>query len=162
MMDRSSVEPAAGACQYASSALALPCLKAGAADFRHRCRSLRVTILIVAIIALSLGDLAMTLTFLRSVGMGEANPIARLVIGYNSPALLVIWKCASVLLACLIFARYRHRRFTEMACWGAVIVLAGLTFQWRNYVAETTEISQHLSVIAHAPVDRTNWVQLSD
>lgn len=139
--------------------LSTPVLLDRAAGF-DRGRSVRVMVLVVAIIALSAGDLAMTLTFLRSVGMGEANPLARFVIEYNSPALLVVWKAASVLLACMIFTLYRRKRCTEVACWCAVAILAWLTVRWWNYASEAGEIAPHLSAIAQA-ADRTNWVQLS-
>lgn len=143
-----------------SSAIAIPGLNVSPANPASRARSLRVSMLIIAIIALSMGDLSMTMTFLRSVGMGEGNPVARLVIAYDSPALLVAWKCASVMLACLIFAVYRKKAFTEVACWCCVGILCWLTVRWWNYASETTELSQHLHAIATA-TDRTDWVQLS-
>ena len=143
-----------------SSVCAIQPLKGAPLNPASRGRSIRVVVLIIAIIALSLGDLSMTLTYLRSVGMGEGNPLARLVIEYNSPALLVAWKCASVLLACIIFGLYRKRAFTEVACWCCVAVLAWLTIRWWNYASEATDLAQHIHVLATAS-DRADWVQLS-
>lgn len=143
-----------------SSACAAQALKSATGIPADSGRSIRVVVLIIAIIALSLGDLFMTMTYLRSGGMGEGNPVARLVIEYNSPALLVAWKCASVLLACLIFAVYRRKPFTEAACWCCVLILAWLTVQWWNYSSEAAELAQHIPVIATAS-ERTDWVQLT-
>ena len=78
----------------------------------QRRRALRVWVLVATIVVLSLSDLYMTLAHLRSVGMGEANPLARIVISYNSPALLSAWKCSCVALAAmiLILARFQSRK----------------------------------------------------
>src|SRR6266478_4968970 len=57
-------------------------------------RSCRVIALLVAVVLMSLGDLHITLTYLTSVGMSEGNPLARWVMGYNNPGLLVAWKLA--------------------------------------------------------------------
>lgn len=53
-------------------------------------RSRRVISLTALIALLSLADLFMTLTFLRTVGMSEANPVARMVMSYGSPTYLVV------------------------------------------------------------------------
>ena len=50
---------------------------------QRRDRSRRVVVLIAGIILLSLGDLAITLIYLRSIGMKETNPIAGYPIRLN-------------------------------------------------------------------------------
>lgn len=126
----------------------------------QRARSRRVLGLLLAIIGMSLGDLALTLTYLKTTGMGEANPIARLIIEYNSPGLLAAWKLATVLLACTIFYFLRQKRSTEVAAWFCVLILAALTFHWLRYTKELPELGPHIHAIAAS--DHTNWVQMTD
>lgn len=134
--------------------------QAAIAPLADRRRSLRVLTLIAAIVLMSLGDLYMTLEHLSTVGMGEANPIARFVIGYNSPALLAVWKLASVSLACLIFARFRTRWTAEAACWLCTLVLVGLTVMWINYSAELSTLT--CSLPAMSQCDYSAWVHMTD
>lgn len=51
-----------------------------------RRRSRRVIVLLAAIIVLSAADLAITLFHLKTMGMMEANPIARFLIEQTSSA----------------------------------------------------------------------------
>jgi len=125
-----------------------------------RRRSLRVLTLVTAIVFMSLGDLYMTLVHLSTIGMGEANPIARYVIGFNSPALLAGWKLSSVFLACLIFARFRTRVSTEAACWLCTGVLVVLTLMWINYSSEIATLTCSLPAISQA--EYTAWVYMTD
>lgn len=160
--------PAHSADQPSPRALALPVpLRTLSGTFLSRLhspdpvarRSLRVWLLVLTIIALSLGDLWMTLTYLTSVGMGEANPVARLVMAYNSPNLLAAWKCASVALACLIFVFARKRLSSEIACWCCVGVLALLTVRWAQYATESAKLTPVLHA-AHQ-YDGGQWVQMT-
>lgn len=129
-----------------------------ATDPRRR-RAIRVWALVVAIVLLSLGDLWMTLTHLKGAGMGEANPIARYVIGFNSPALLAAWKCATVALACIIFVWARHRRTTEAACWACAGVLAALTVGWIQYANEAHKLTSTLPCVAQ--MESGVWVSMT-
>lgn len=117
-----------------------------------RTRGARVCWLVLAIIVMSAADLHMTLTHLTSIGMGEANPIARLVMSAGSPALLVVWKVASVMLACAAFCIGRKRPLAEIAAWFCVLVLVWLMLQWSAYAAEMTRVcpSLHMAMQAEA------------
>ena len=96
-------------------------------------RAIRVVCLTAAMVLMSLADLQITMTYLQSVGMGEGNPVARWVIEHGSPALLVVWKCASIALAALVFIRYREKRIAEGASWLSCAVLGWLLVQWSAY-----------------------------
>jgi hypothetical protein len=128
-------------------------------SLKERRRAIRVWLLLSAIVILSLADLYMTLAHLRSVGMGEDNPLARFVMSYNSPLLLGAWKVACVALACLILAIARFRRSAEVACWVCCGVLTALTIRWANYSAEasafTTEINESM-----VEGQQGNWVSM--
>lgn len=101
-----------------------------------RRRPARVLALLAAVVLLSLGDLWMTLTHLRTVGMFEANPLAREVINLNSPLALAAWKLATVALAVGILFRLRARRAGEAGAWVCVAVLTWLTVHWVRYSDE--------------------------
>lgn len=125
-----------------------------------RRRSIRVIALTVAVMLMSFGDLYMTLTHLKGIGMAEGNPVARLVMEYNSTTLLSAWKTASIVLACLVFLIARTRVMTEVACWFCVLVLLALTCKWIYYSSEITALTPTLSAISQS--DSADWVSISE
>lgn len=122
-------------------------------------RGRRVTILLAAILLLSIGDLYMTLTHLTTSGMLEANPIARLIMAYNSPALLAVWKMSSVGLAVAILFWARHRGRTEIATWFCFLVLTWLTCRWVVYNDQISTLAEIPSAVAGRP--NTEWVAMT-
>ncbi len=126
----------------------------------QRRRALRVWLLVATIIVLSFADLYMTLAHLGSAGMGEANPLARMVISYQSPALLSLWKCACVGLAALILILARFRRSGEVACWTCCCVLTALTIHWFNYSSEAAGLTRQINDMSISPDRPANWVTI--
>ncbi|TVQ62203.1 MAG: hypothetical protein EA378_07030 [Phycisphaerales bacterium] len=114
-------------------------------------RGRRVALLLLAVGLLSLGDLALTMTFLVHTGMAEGNPLARAVIGYNSAAVLVFWKLSTVVCTLAILFALRRRVSGELGAWVCVAVLSWLTFHWQAYIA------QQDSVTACVAVERAEW-----
>lgn len=103
-------------------------------DEQLRNRMRRVTVLLAGVIILSLADLAVTLTHLRTTGMMEANPIAAFLIkstqsgwALASFKLLTLGVCVSVLFV------LRRRFEGELAAWCAVAIMAGMSLQWHAY-----------------------------
>lgn len=83
---------------------------------------------------MSVGDLLLTLTYLKHLGMAESNPLARLVLDFKSPTLLVIWKMATVT-ACTSILLWKSRsRSAEIGAWAGTFVLAALMVHWSTYV----------------------------
>lgn len=121
-------------------------------------RPQRVAALLSVIVLLSLGDLYMTLTHLQGIGMLESNPIARAVMSYNAPSVLISWKCATVLLAVLILFFYRRTRQAEIASWICCTVLLLLTFHWIRYNDAITGLDPELARQAASADPR--WVAL--
>jgi len=94
----------------------------------------RVNVLLAGVIVLSIADLAITLTHLRTTGMMEANPIAAFLIKSTQSSwalasfkLLTLGVCVSLLFA------LRRRFEGEIAAWCAVAILAGMSMQWHAY-----------------------------
>lgn len=122
-------------------------------------RRRRVAWVIFTIAVLSLADLYFTLLYARTIGMSEANPIARMVMSYNSPVLLGAWKGATVAVACLIFWVFKHRKVTEAAAWGCAGVLAALTVWWSIYARELPLYTSSMHTIAQ---HEANWVYMTE
>ncbi len=109
---------------------------------RHgRDRSRRVVLLIVGIVLLSLGDLLITVTFLRSTGLSEANPIAAFLIRETgSVAALVAYKTLTVLVCVGLLFRLRKLVEGEVAAWCDMLILAVTAAQWYQYTNQVDGI----------------------
>lgn len=132
-----------------------PCSRAAATR-----RAWRVMGLTIAIASMSLVDLYITLLYVRSVGMGEANPLARWVIEHFSPQVLVAWKLLTVVVACTIFAVARRTRAAEVGAWVCCAVLVWLTVRWITYSTEVTHLTPVLHILSQT--DTAKWVQHVD
>ncbi len=98
-----------------------------------RQRPSRVVLLVAAIAAMSVVDFYMTLLYLTNTGMSEANPLARAIIAYQSPAVLGVWKALTVSLCVGILYLIRERRSAELGAWVGVAVLGWLMVHWARY-----------------------------
>lgn len=121
-------------------------------------RPVRVWLLVLAICAMSLADLAMTLTYLTQVGMVESNPLARSIMLYNSPALLVAWKCATVGLGVTIICLARRTRIGELGAWIAAGILVLLTIHWTNYNAQAHTLTPYIGMMDQT--HSSKWVAM--
>lgn len=122
-------------------------------------RPRRVALLVAAIIVMSLGDLALTLTYLQHLGMAEMNPLARLVIGFQSPALLAVWKLATVAACVSILLWKSSTRSAELGAWLGAMILCGLMLHWRSYVKLAPPIPA--SVAAHVHSGDERWTSIA-
>jgi hypothetical protein len=116
---------------------------------QRRDRSRRVILLIVGIVLLSLGDLLITITYLQSTGMLEANPIAGYIIRVTgSVSILTAYKALTVFICVGLLYRLRRLVEGEVAAWCAVSILAFMSFQWYHYARQfdTTDLELARSV----------------
>lgn len=123
-------------------------------------RERRVLLLLFGVLAMSSGDLYMTLTHISGPGMLEGNPLARGIIGYNSPAALTIWKILTVSLGVGILFFTRRSRWGEFGAWLCCLLLTWLTFRWVDYNDRISELTPYLTVLADGGDAR--WVRLHD
>jgi hypothetical protein len=130
-------------------------VRATAADAGAR-RVRRMAALIAAIAVLSAADLYITLLYLGSVGMSEANPLARWVMATSSTGFLVWWKSLSVGLACAIFWTTRRHRSAEAAAWACCALLVWLTVRWTAYSHEVAKLTPAIGTLAL--IDDGRWV----
>jgi hypothetical protein len=97
-------------------------------------RTRRVVLLLLAIFIMSVGDLLLTLTYLKHLGMAESNPFARLVLDFGSPGLLIAWKMATVIACTGILLWKSTSRAAEIGAWTGTFILGALMLHWSSYV----------------------------
>lgn len=107
-------------------------------------RARRVTFLVLATALLGLFDLAFTLTFMRSMGMIELNPLARLMIGIGGAGQLIRFKLLTIVLSSGLLYLIRRRRGAELCAWVSLGALVLLSLHWVRYTRTTEEIGPML------------------
>ena len=127
----------------------------GAAD---RGRSSRVCALIIVIALLSAIDLYITLVLLTGGGMAEENPVARMIIGTGSPALLAAWKAATVAPAAVLCFVMRRSFVAETCAWIGAAILGVVMIKWHLYISEMDGIVNALHLLNDGFDHR--WVRL--
>lgn len=101
------------------------------------CRSRRMMILMAGIIVLSIADLVVTVTHLRTIGMIEANPVAAyLIVTYQSTWVLAGYKLLTVGICIVALYSIRQRLLGEVAAWASVGILTGMAVVWHLYAVE--------------------------
>ncbi len=119
-------------------------------------RAKRVDLLLVAIAGLSAVDLIVTLYYMNTVGMFEANPIVRHLAQCAHPAwAIALFKALSVMASVTPVSVLRQRATAELGAWAMVGVLVWVTVQWACYAL--TIDAQALAEVG--PLDPA-WVRL--
>ncbi len=121
-------------------------------------RECRVVCLLIAVMLMSLVDLHHTLLYLQTVGMGEANPVARWIMSHDSPLLLIGFKLATVVTASLILLALRRRAAAEVAAWLCAGVLVWLTVRWELYTDTMLQMGGFIEIAAQGS---PHWVMMS-
>lgn len=138
-MNRPGIQPALGVAECRVPYR----LRAGLARRTPR-RSIRVSVLVGVILALSLTDLALTLIYVTEIGLIEDNPAARAVLRTGGPALLVAAKLASVGFAAGVLLWARRRGVAEVAALFGALVMAWVTARWIGYIETSAELTASL------------------
>jgi hypothetical protein len=121
-------------------------------------RAWRVIMLTAAVALMSLVDLYITLLYVRTVGMGEGNPLARWIMLHFSADVVIWWKLLTVTLACVIFITARKSRIGELGVWVSCGLLLWLIIRWMTYSAEVTALTPVLHTLSDH--DHAKWVQM--
>lgn len=96
-------------------------------------REARFACILLAVIAMSLADLSMTLIHATSIGMQEENPIARILMRHGGICSICIWKGGTVAIGIYILWCLRRYRSAEIGAWVCFAILAALCFHWARY-----------------------------
>jgi hypothetical protein len=130
-----------------------------ARSFSAEGRARRVTILLVATALMCLGDLALTLTYVTSMGMVENNPIARAVMEHNSPGFVVVWKLATMAIGLGILFWARRTKGAEVATWLCFLIMCALCVHWLGFAMAVSNLSPEYA--AMAALDDPRWVSMT-
>jgi hypothetical protein len=111
---------------------------------RPECRALRVTLLLAATFLMGVGDLALTLTYVTSMGMVELNPLARYIMEHGSVKAVALFKFGAMTINGGILYMFRQRRIAEIAAWICFIVMASLSIKWDMYATHISDYASEL------------------
>ena len=124
-------------------------------------RSRRVSVLLIGILALSVADLAATLTHLRTIGMAEANPIAAFIIEWgDSSTALSLYKLGTVGLATTVLFHLRTTVQAEIGCWLGLLILGAMSVHWHLYTQTLDSVSP--LALQESGFRWNAWLTLSD
>jgi len=93
----------------------------------------RVALLAIAITIMGLTDLALTLTYMKSTGMFELNPLARAMVATGGAQQLIIFKLLTLSMSAGVLFLLRRHRIVEPTAWGCALIMCLLTFHWVSY-----------------------------
>lgn len=124
---------------------------------RRFSRQGRVTGLLIAIVVMAYADLDMTLSYATSVGFGEGNPVARAVMGIQSPGVVIMYKALCTLIGISILYRWRRSLASEIAAWLMIIVMGWLMCRWSLY---NTGIAESPSIYVDAATSHDVYAEM--
>lgn len=117
-------------------------------------RSRRLFLLLVAVWIINAFDLTLTLLADRDGILHERNPIARALLSYGQVP-VSLFKIGLVTAASLVLWRCRVHRCSELAAVLAVLIYAGVAFQWKDcYDTYDLTLADGGSVVQEAITER--------
>lgn len=117
-----------------------------------RRRAFRVLALSGTTILMCIADLYMTILYLTTVGLHEANPLARAIMLYNCPWAVVAFRLLTILLFSMILIRARHHKIAELAAIFCLFTMTWLMLRWNAYTESTAELTTMMAVLADHPM----------
>lgn len=117
-------------------------------DAVSRGRARRVNLLIIAMVIMGLVDLALTLTYMTSIGMFEVNPIARQMVDLGASRQLVMYKLLTVGISCGAIFMGRYHRVCEICAWCCTIGLLALMAHWVDYNTQLAADPDHFITLS--------------
>jgi hypothetical protein len=128
---------------------------------RMRCR--RIGWLMLAMTLMGTADLLCTLTYMRTSGMLEANPLARLVLATGDAQQLVMFKALTILLTCGTLYLARRHRQAELSAWACTTMMLVLTLHWINYNRSVSAFTNDMAVLAMSGGEfEPMWIKLEE
>lgn len=120
----------------------------------------RVGLLLLAILLMGIADLVITLTYMRSVGMIELNPIARHMVESGSDVNLILYKFFTMGLSCGLLYLLRWHPRAEHGAWVCAAVLLVLTLHWVRYNRDVVSYTNEIHTIASSAHDVPVFVRI--
>ncbi|MBL0926598.1 MAG: hypothetical protein IBJ11_02960 [Phycisphaerales bacterium] len=111
----------------------------------------RVAVLCIIMAILGLADLVMTVTYMKTTGMFEVNPIARYMVDVGQSRQLILFKLFTIALSSGGLFLVRRHRLAEVAAWSGTALLVALTAHWIHYNQHAPEMTAEWVAIAMGP-----------
>ncbi len=108
--------------------------------------SRRVILLIAAILMMGVADLLCTLAYMTTIGLPEANPIARWLARFGTTETIVGFKLLTMGLSCWCLYVKRAERRMEVCAWACAAILLALSIHWIGF---NRSITEHTNLIAY-------------
>lgn len=125
-------------------------------------RSRRVALLAFAMVLMGLADLQLTLTYMRSIGMIELNPLARAMVDLGGAPQLIRFKLFSIALSAGLLFLLRRHSLAERCAWVSCAALLALSIHWTRYNEHAASASAAGAVIAQLDISDHRWVAIRD
>lgn len=125
-------------------------------------RSRRCVLLVSAILIMGAADLLLTLTYARTVGMIEVNPLARLMIALGGAHQLVMFKVFCTALSAGVLFLCRRAPVAERASWVCAAAMLALTAHWVNYNATVSSFTNDIALLAANDGACDLWITLAN
>ncbi len=122
-------------------------------------RGSRVVALVGVTVLVALADLYMTLVYATTIGLHEGNPLARAIMLYNCPWIIVAFRALTIALFALVLISARKHKSAEIAAWTCTIIMGWLLVRWEQYNANTQELSAVLAALDDHGI--TDFVSIS-
>ncbi|MEO1008797.1 MAG: DUF5658 family protein [Planctomycetota bacterium] len=119
-------------------------------------RSRRVAVLLLAIVAMSIADLVMTIEHMVGPGMYESNPLARMILEFGTPTTLAMFKAMTTLIGLWLLWKTRRSKAGEIGAIICLVVLTWLMVRWKVYSDQMTLLTPRLAEIQYDLGQ--NWV----
>ncbi len=120
----------------------------------------RIVLLIVAMLLMGYADLALTLTYMQSIGMIEMNPLARHMIAIGQTQQLVMFKLFTMALSAGAIFLVRRHPIAEKAAWACSAGLLALMVHWTIYNRDVSSNTNELTLLAESADQCELWVKL--
>lgn len=125
----------------------------------HSRRGSRVVALVGVTVLVALADLYMTLVYATTIGLHEGNPLARAIMLYNCPWIIVAFRTLTIALFALVLISARRHRSAEIAAWTCAIIMGWLLVRWEQYNSNTQDLTTVLAALDDHGV--TDFVTIS-
>lgn len=130
---------------------------------RELARRRRVYWLLLAIVLMGLADLACTLTYMRTSGMLELNPVARFMIETGGSTHLIAFKLVTTAVCCAAIIAMRRSARGEASAWICVAMMFALTIHWTIYNQQISLFTRDMAVLAMSGGEfEPRWIKLDE
>lgn len=126
-------------------------------------RDRRLILLVLAIALMSLVDLSCTLTYMRTSGMIELNPLARQMIAIGQAPQLIMFKLFTTMLSCGALYLARRNPRAELCAWVCAGLMVWLMIHWVVFNQNVHAFTDDLATLALTDGQyEPRWVKIDD